>query len=318
LIGFTGLKGKEKYFMTDLTTNEIHQSPLIKYGWLRAILFLVAALVTTAILSFIGMMVVAVIFGIDPNTLITDAKNILKDLGLPANITISLFGFIGMFFTVWIFRRFIDKKSIKSLGFSFSPFKNDFYIGLILGIILISIGFAILSASGMLSVIDTNINIALLIGYVALFVIASFNEEIMIRGYILNNLCDSMNQYIALIISSLLFSVMHLGNANVTILSFINIFLAGILLGIYYIHKRNLWLPIALHFSWNFFQGPVYGFEVSGVDISGIITQDLQGSDTLTGGPFGFEGSIIATVLMILAILFLHYKYKKMDQNTVS
>jgi membrane protease YdiL (CAAX protease family) len=103
---------------------------------------------------------------------------------------------------------------------------------------------------------------------------------------------------------------MHLGNANVTILSFINILLAGILLGIYYIHKRNLWLPIALHFSWNFFQGPVYGFEVSGVDISGIIIQDLQGSDTLTGGPFGFEGSLFATLLMIVAILFLHYKYK--------
>jgi membrane protease YdiL (CAAX protease family) len=296
--------------MTDHTNNEIQQSPLIKYGWLRAILFLVASLIATAILSLIGMIVIAILFGLDPGSLITDAQNILKDLGLPANIVLSLFGFSGMFITAWIFRRFIDKKSFKSLGFSFSPFRNDFFMGLILGIILISVGFGILSASGMLSVVDTNVNIVLLIGYVALFTIASFNEEIMIRGYILNNLCDSMNQYIALFISSLLFSLMHLGNANVTILSFINILLAGILLGIYYIHKRNLWLPIALHFSWNFFQGPVYGFEVSGVDISGIIIQDLQGSDTLTGGPFGFEGSLFATLLMIVAILFLHYKYK--------
>jgi membrane protease YdiL (CAAX protease family) len=298
--------------MTDHTNNEIQQSPLIKYGWLRAILFLVASLIATAILSLIGMIVIAILFGIDPGSLITDAQNILKDLGLPANIVLSLFGFSGMFITAWIFRRFIDKKSFKSLGFSFSPFRNDFFMGLILGIILISVGFGILSASGMLSVVDTNVNIVLLIGYVALFTIASFNEEIMIRGYILNNLCDSMNQYIALFISSLLFSLMHLGNANVTILSFINILLAGILLGIYYIHKRNLWLPIALHFSWNFFQGPVYGFEVSGVDISGIIIQDLQGSDTLTGGPFGFEGSLFATLLMIVAILFLHYKYKNL------
>ncbi len=303
--------------MTDQTTNEIHQSPLIKYGWLRAILFLLASFIATAVLSFIGMIVVAFVFGIEPGTMITDPQNIIKDLGLPANIVISLFGFIGMFLTVWIFRRFIDKKSIKSLGFSFSPFRDDFFMGLILGIILISMGFGILSASGMLSVVDTNVNIVLLIGYVALFVIASFNEEIMIRGYILNNLCDSMNQYIALTISSILFAIMHLFNPNVTILSFINIFLAGILLGIYYIYKRNLWLPIALHFSWNFFQGPVYGFEVSGVDISGIITQELQGSDTLTGGPFGFEGSLITTFLMILAILFLHYKYKNMDLNSI-
>ena len=152
--------------MTDLTNNEIQQSPLIKYGWLRAILFLVAALIATAVLSFIGMIVIAILFGIDPGSLITDAQNILKDLGLPANIVLSLFGFSGMFITTWIFRRFIDKKSFKSLGFSFSPFRNDFFIGLILGIILISVGFGILSASGMLSVVDTNVNIVLLIGYV--------------------------------------------------------------------------------------------------------------------------------------------------------
>ncbi len=296
--------------MTDQTNNEIQQSPLIKYGWLRAILFLVAAIIATGILSFVGMIVIAVVFGIDPGSMITDSRNILRDLGLPANIVLTLFGFSGMLFTAWIFRRFIDKKSFKSLGFSFSPFRNDFFMGLILGIILISVGFGILYASGMLSVVDTNVNIVLLIGYLTLFTIASFNEEIMVRGYILNNLCDSMNQYIALFISSLLFSLMHLGNANVTIISFINILLAGILLGIYYIHKRNLWLPIALHFSWNFFQGPVYGFEVSGVDTSGIIIQDLQGNDMLTGGPFGFEGSLFATFLIIVAILFLHYKYK--------
>jgi hypothetical protein len=132
----------------------------------------------------------------------------------------------------------------------------------------------------------------------------------MVRGYILNNFFDSMDKYIALIISSLLFAAMHLANANITLLSVTNIFLAGILLGIYYVHKQNLWLPITLHFSWNFFQGPIFGFEVSGVDVRGAISQDIQGSDLVTGGQFGFEGSIIATLLMVLAIVILHYTYQ--------
>jgi membrane protease YdiL (CAAX protease family) len=133
----------------------------------------------------------------------------------------------------------------------------------------------------------------------------------MIRGYILSNFFDSMNKYIALIISSLLFAVMHLANANVTVVSLVNIFLAGILLGIYYVHKQNLWLPISLHFSWNFFRGPIFGFEVSGVDIRGVIVQDIHGPDLLTGGSFGFEGSVIATLLMIITIVLLHYRFQE-------
>ena len=127
----------------------------------------------------------------------------------------------------------------------------------------------------------------------------------------MSNFFDSMNKYIALIISSLLFAVMHLANANVTVLSFVNIFLAGVLLGIYYVHKRNLWLPISLHFSWNFFQGPIFGFEVSGVDVTGVIIQDIHGPDLITGGTFGFEGSVIATLLMVIAIALLQYRFRE-------
>ena len=133
----------------------------------------------------------------------------------------------------------------------------------------------------------------------------------MIRGYILSNFSDSMNKYIALVVSSLLFAVMHLANANVTILSFVNIFLAGILLGIYYIHKRNLWFPISLHFSFNFFQGPIFGFEVSGVDVTGVIIHKVRGPDLITGGIFGFEGSIIATLLLLISIVVLHFKFEE-------
>ncbi|MCK4754557.1 MAG: CPBP family intramembrane metalloprotease [Calditrichia bacterium] len=297
--------------MNDKQNIKTEPTPLIKYGWLRAILFLIAALITSAIFTFIGMMVLALIFGLDFSTIATNARDFIKDIGLPANITVAFFGFMGMLGMAWIFRRFIDGKTFYSLGFKFSEYKKDFLIGLLFGFILIASGFVILLILGNLSISDTNFNIPLLFGYVFLFTIGSLNEEIMIRGYILTNFCDSMNKYIALIVSSLLFAIMHLANANVTVLSFVNIFLAGILLGIYYIHKRNLWFPISLHFSWNFFQGPIFGFEVSGVDVTGVIIQDIQGPDLITGGTFGFEGSIIATLLMVISIVLLHYRYQE-------
>jgi membrane protease YdiL (CAAX protease family) len=296
--------------MTDDMIMSSESMPLIKYGWLRALLFFISALIASAIFTFIGMMVLAVVFGYDFTSLATNARDFIKDIGLPANITVSFFGFIGMLGVVWLYRKYIDKKSFKSLGFDFSNYRNDFITGIISGFGLIASGFVILMLMGKLSISDVSFNWLLIVGYILLFSIAALNEEIMIRGYILNNLFQSMNKYVALIISSLLFASMHLANANITFLSVTNIFLAGILLGIYYVQKQNLWLPISLHFSWNFFQGPVFGFEVSGVNVNGVINQEIQGSNLITGGQFGFEGSILATFLILVAIVWIYYRYQ--------
>jgi membrane protease YdiL (CAAX protease family) len=296
--------------MNNDTPGRPESTPSIKYGWLRALLFFISALIASAIFTFIGVRVLAIVFGYDFSSLATNARDFIKDIGLPANITVSFFGFMGMLGVTWLYRKFIDKKPFKSLGFDFSNYRNDFITGIFAGFGLIASGFVILILMGKLSIRDVSFNWLLIVGYILLFSIAAFNEEIMIRGYILSNLFESMNKYVALIISSLLFAVMHLANANITYLSVINIFLAGILLGIYYVHKQNLWLPISLHFSWNFFQGSVFGFEVSGVDVNGVINQEIQGSNLITGGQFGFEGSILATFLMLVAIVWIHYKYQ--------
>ncbi|MEJ2055879.1 MAG: CPBP family intramembrane metalloprotease [Calditrichaceae bacterium] len=104
---------------------------------------------------------------------------------------------------------------------------------------------------------------------------------------------------------------MHLFNPSVSLISTINIFLAGILLGIYFIHKGNLWFPIGMHFTWNFFQGPVFGFEVSGMRTYDIINHDIAGHKLITGGEFGYEGSLIATVAMIVLIVVIHLKHRE-------
>jgi len=127
----------------------------------------------------------------------------------------------------------------------------------------------------------------------------------------LNNLMTSMNKYVALLITAVLFGFMHLLNPNTSAVSTINIILAGLILGIYYVHKQNLWFPIGMHFSWNFFQGPVFGFEVSGTNARGIFSLERLGHDLVTGGEFGFEASILATIVITAATLMIHFQYRK-------
>lgn len=97
---------------------------------------------------------------------------------------------------------------------------------------------------------------------------------------------------------------MHIFNPNFSLIAFLNILLAGILIGSTYIYTRNLWFAIALHLFWNWLQGPILGFEVSGGRLGGtLLSLELSEENIINGGTFGFEGSILCTALMIIAIV---------------
>ncbi len=140
--------------------------PLIPYGWLRAVLFLVAAIISSGIFSMLGLGLVALIYGLDFGTLITNSKDIIKDIGLPAMTIITFFGFVGMLIAAWIFRRFIDIKSFYSLGFSFFSYRKDFVVGLVLGAVLITLGFVIMAVLGMVSISETRFDFWQFSGYI--------------------------------------------------------------------------------------------------------------------------------------------------------
>ena len=126
----------------------------------------------------------------------------------------------------------------------------------------------------------------------------------------------SYNKYIALLISSVLFSLMHGFNPNIDIIGFTNIFLSGILLGITYIHTKNLWFPIALHFSWNFFQTSL-GFNVSGQNTFSIIQISREENTILNGGSFGFEGSLLSLFAIVTVVVALFIYYNKKESSII-
>ena len=299
--------------ITKIESSQTVQLPVIKMGWLRALLFFISVTIIMSIGNLIGLAFGSIFFDFNLETALQDPANVINELGVGLSLLMTIFGFLGTLLTVWIYRKFIDRKSLISLGLYFRDYKIDLYQGLAWGLGMVAAGFSILYLFNIVSIVEVNFNFGSLLGYFVLFSFVSLNEEIMIRGYILNNLSQSMNKYIALIVSSVLFSAMHLSNANISLIPFINIILAGILLGIYYLHKQNLWFPIGMHMTWNYFQGPVLGFEVSGTKTYTLVTQNVEGNVLITGGEFGFEGSVLATFIIIIAIIVIHFQYRNTD-----
>lgn len=292
----------------------IEKKPAIKRGWLRALLFLIAFFILYVVIQGVVAFIIATVL----NTSLSDLGTLLADpnkLGIQFIVTSS--SLIITILIAWIFRRYIDRKSFVSMGFELKGKGKDILYGLLVGFLLISLGFVILRLSNNLEVISIQFSAKIVFGGFFFFVIAAMVEEIVFRGYILNNFMDSFkNKYIALLLSAILFALIHGMNPNLSILGFINLIVAGITLGITYIYTKNLWFPVFLHVSWNFFQGTIFGFEVSGSNFNSIIQQKVIGNDLITGGDFGFEGSIIITVLLIGMIVITDRILSKKSINS--
>ena len=226
----------------------------------------------------------------------------------------ELFMLAGTIAVVSIFRRWIDRESFRSLGFGMKNFRKEAETGFWLGVTMISAGFLLLLVLREIYWDGINPDVKSIFLSLILFIAVAFLEELFFRGYILGNLMLSMNRWIALLVSSLVFTVVHMPNAHFTPIGFVSIFLAGMLLGTPYIYTRSLWLPISLHFSWNFFQGTIFGFSVSGNKEYALVTQSRSADTILNGGEFGFEGSLLAVIFIILAITALIIYYRKKEK----
>ncbi|MCZ4693131.1 CPBP family intramembrane metalloprotease [Ancylomarina euxinus] len=223
-------------------------------------------------------------------------------------------GLIGALAVIFFFRKNIDKRSISSMGFSIKGKSKDLLWGLLSATGIMLVGTGILYINNSISITSIHFDTSDFIYGFLLFIIVALNEEILCRGYILNNLMDSTNPYWSLIISSTIFTLGHSFNDNLSLFGITNLFIAGILLGSTYIYTRNLWFPISLHLFWNFIQGCVFDYNVSGLNVSSVFKFNILIKNSFNGGDFGFEGSWLCTLLSSITILVIIYYYKR--QNT--
>jgi len=238
-----------------------------------------------------------------------------------ALITWKEFGHRGatltaMILAAFITLRWIDRRPITLLGLNLlHGWKRDFGVGLIIGIGMISIALACLWAGGWMSMSLNDLTLGLL-GAISkaflLFFVAALMEELMLRGYPLQAFIEGSRVWIAVILLSSIFSVMHFNNPDATIPSSLNIFLAGILLSVCYLKTRSLWLPTGLHLGWNWMQASFWGMGVSGYHVKwSVFSAEAQGAEWISGGKFGAEASIFATVI-ISVVAYLIWKTDKL------
>ena len=271
-------------------------------GWQRVLLIIFPFILTIGIFQFIG----AWIAGADLNN-IDFQKTSEQDL------IMSFFSLIGTLLVIWVFIKYVDKEKFVNLGFDAKNRRYEFIVGIVIGAFIMTTAYSLLLFLGEINFQSVNFDFKEIILSILTFIIVSVMEEVLFRGYILKNLMISFNKYIALIVSSILFSLAHGFNPNIDLFGLTNIFLAGILLGISYIHTKNLWFPIALHLSWNFFQ-TIFGFNVSGQKSYSLIEFSIPENNLINGGDFGFEGSILSAIAMIIIIVGIEIYYRRQNK----
>jgi len=228
--------------------------------------------------------------------------------------------------SVFLARRFLDKRSFTSIGLKIN---QRAVIDVLVGI---GITFAMMAS---IFLIEFSLGWLTIDGYAwqsepfgqvilrtlvpfGIFVLVGWNEELLSRGYHLQTLTSGLNTFWGVFLSSAIFGLMHLGNPNTDAKFFVasGIFLAGVFLAYGYLRTRQLWLPIGLHIGWNFFEGVVFGFPVSGISTSRLIRTTVTGPSQWTGAAFGPEaGLILIPGLVIGSILIYFYTLNRSDSN---
>jgi hypothetical protein len=141
-----------------------------------------------------------------------------------------------------------------------------------------------------------------------LFLAIGWQEELMARGYWLQNLSDGLNRRWGVLLSSALFALAHAANPHVSWEAILGLFFAGLLLAMGTLRSGQLWLAVGLHFGWNFFEGTVFGFPVSGTVFFQLLHTRVGGPAIITGGAFGPEAGLIQLPALLLGagLIFLY------------
>lgn len=218
----------------------------------------------------------------------------------------ELFLLLAAVFSSWLVLR-IRGLSFSILGLRVKGYSKDLWKGALFALSFYALSFVISLLSGSVEVVSVSFSLSSLLMSFLFFGLVAVFEELALRGFVLGRMLEAgVNKFVALFLSSLLFSLLHLANPNFAVLPFINILLAGVMLGASYIYTRNLCFPIALHWLWNWLQGPVLGYEVSGNRFGeSLLNLRLSANEWMNGGDFGFEGSLLCTLLLIAGTLII-------------
>ena len=219
------------------------------------------------------------------------------------------FVFILLLFIFWV--KVIEKNSLSSLGFVKRNWLKYLAWGILLSLLQMGVIALVYQVCGIGTFELNELSlepILFILGLFPFWLLQGGTEEVATRGWLLTRIAARTNLPLAIVISSSLFGILHMGNAGVTYLSVLNIILDGVLAGLLFIYTDSIWLVVAQHGTWNYVQGNLLGFQVSGSGADASIFSFTMGSgpDWLTGGEFGAEGSIITTLVLLVSVVIVY------------
>jgi uncharacterized protein len=291
---------------------------------LQGIIFFILLFGLQLVIGILASVLIQFPAGLDPQT----AQDFLVNHPL-LTISTAISSLVAIWVSFVIAARWLDRRPMRDFGFRFSAaWWRDMAFGLFLGALLMAYVFVVELAMGWIEITGylepgtggfgfwTGIAAA-----VILFLGVGIYEEMLFRGYHLRNLAEGFEGrlinprgalLLAYFLSSIVFGIAHATNPNATLISTVNIAIAGLFLGLGFVLTGELAIPIGLHITWNFFQGNVFGFPVSGMQFGATFVGINQlGPEMITGGAFGPEAGLIGLSAMllgsILTIVWVRY-----------
>ena len=226
---------------------------------------------------------------------------------------VMLMGTTGQLSAAILFVKFILKKKADYIYFKRDKLAKNIALGLFLGFLQISLYVLLDMGSGVLGyerINLGNINLIFLAYFIAFF-IQSTSEEVLVRGILTRALFDKFGKKIAIILPSVFFGLLHLGNEGVTILSTLNTILVGIFFAKLLFYSDNIILTSGVHAGWNFSMAMIYGLNVSGFSGFDSLLNFKILSYNLYDKTYGPEGSIVVTFIEIISIFIIFYLEKR-------
>lgn len=226
-----------------------------------------------------------------------------------------LCSFISVWILLWAWLRFAEHRPLASIGLRGR--RADLLIGIGIAFLILLVDVVVMAATGQVRFHWSGVGPAALAGVLALlalFAIQGSAEEAAVRGYLMQTVAARWGVWAGLVAQAVVFAVLHGSNPGVTPVALGNVAAFGLMLGLLVLWRGNLWAAMGFHAVWNWAQGPVLGFDVSGLGFGGsVITQTpIAGSSVnLTGGPFGAEGSLVTLAVLVLIIGALGWAWRR-------
>ena len=254
------------------------------------------------------------VLGVLAFTIIPGVVGYVLLLNIPAYAAVPL-STIAAVATLYAFKKYLSWYVEDGESLSFGGKARMMGVGWAVSVVNFLAIIVCLFLCGCYRIVNVEFEVASQLSWLSLFLLVGVVEEVIFRGILFRLIADKWNIAVGLTTSSLLFGLAHLGNPGATLWAALAIALAsGWLFGMAYAYHQTIWVPVGMHWAWNYLEGGVFGCAVSGtpLDYRPLITPRISGTDLLSGGAFGPEASIICVAIGIgISIVYTMLYIKK-------